>query len=83
MRRRTFLTGVAIAAAPSLPRPADAAGASMAQTFADALNAHDIGAFAALFADDYVNHQVSAAAPPPPGRLDGEGRRRSPSSPRG
>ncbi len=69
MRRRTFLAGVAIAAAPSLPQPADAAGASMAQKFADALNAHDIGAFASLFADDYVNHQVSAAAPPRPAGL--------------
>ena len=39
----------------------------MGQKFADALNAHDIDAFASLFADDYVNHQCSAAAPPPPG----------------
>jgi steroid delta-isomerase-like uncharacterized protein len=33
--------------------------------FAKTLSAHDIGGFAALFADDYVNHQMSAAAPKP------------------
>jgi len=33
--------------------------------FAKTLSAHDMNAFAALFADDYVNHQVSAAAPKP------------------
>jgi steroid delta-isomerase-like uncharacterized protein len=65
MQRRTFLAGVALAAAPSLPQRADAADAPMAQKFADALNAHDLGAFEALFADDYVNNQRSAAAPPP------------------
>ena len=30
------------------------------------LTAHDLDAFAALFAEGYVNHQASAAAPPPP-----------------
>ena len=30
-----------------------------------ALTAHDLDAFAALFAENYVNHQASAAAPPP------------------
>ncbi len=67
MRRRTFLIGAALAAAPMASGRADAADASMVQKFADALNAHDIDAFADLIADDYVNHQVSAAAPPPPG----------------
>ena len=38
---------------------------SIAEKFAATLSAHDIDAFAALFADNYVNHQVSAAAPPP------------------
>jgi steroid delta-isomerase-like uncharacterized protein len=38
----------------------------LVEAFAAALSAHDMEAFAALFADDYVNHQVSAAAPPPP-----------------
>jgi predicted ester cyclase len=38
---------------------------SLVERFAATLTAHDIVAFAALFADDYVNHQVSAAVPPP------------------
>jgi steroid delta-isomerase-like uncharacterized protein len=38
---------------------------SLAERFAATLNAHDIDAFAALFSESYVNHQVSAAAPPP------------------
>lgn len=69
MRRRTFLAGATLAAAPMASWRAEAADASMAQKFAEALNAHDIGAFADLFADDYVNHQHSAAAPPPPAGL--------------
>ncbi len=72
MRRRTFLAGAAIAATPIASRLARAADASMAQKFADALSTHDIDAFAALFAEDYVNHQVSAAAPPPPSGLTGK-----------
>ncbi len=68
MRRRTFLTGAAVAAAaPLASGRAVAADATMARKFADALTAHDIDAFSDLFADDYVNHQVSAAAPPPSG----------------
>jgi len=67
MRRRSFIVGAAAAAAPGLSVPASAADASIAQKFADALNAHDIEAFAGLFADDYVNHQLSVAAPPPAG----------------
>jgi predicted ester cyclase len=39
---------------------------SLPDRFAAALSAHDIKAFADLFAEDYVNHQLSAAAPPPP-----------------
>ena len=69
MRRRTFLAGAAAsAAATAASRPAEAADAAMARKFADALSAHDIDAFARLFADDYVNHQVSAAAAPPAGK---------------
>jgi len=68
MRRRTFLAGAGAAAAAPVAAPPSLAGdASMARKFADALNAHDITAFAALFADAYVNHQTSAAAPPPAG----------------
>lgn len=43
-----------------------ASGGDLVRRFAATLSAHDIDAFAALFADDYVNHQSSAAAPPPP-----------------
>ena len=67
MRRRTLIAGAALAgAAPFLVHRGGAADASIAVRFAAALSAHDIDAFAALFAEDYVNHQVSAAAPPPP-----------------
>ncbi|HEX3994095.1 MAG TPA: ester cyclase, partial [Acetobacteraceae bacterium] len=41
------------------------AAASLPDQFAAALSSHDIKAFANLFAEDYVNHQFSAAAPPP------------------
>ena len=37
----------------------------LASQFAATLSAHNIDAFAALFAEDYINHQQSAAAPPP------------------
>jgi predicted ester cyclase len=40
---------------------------SLAERFASTLSAHDIDAFAALFSESYVNHQVSAAAPAPAG----------------
>jgi steroid delta-isomerase-like uncharacterized protein len=68
MRRRTFLlSAAAAAAAPAAIGGARASDPSIAQKFADALNAHDLRAFEALFADSYVNHQASAAAPPPSG----------------
>ena len=67
MRRRLFIAGAALAgAAPLLARRSRAADASIAVRFAAALSAHDIDVFAALFSEAYVNHQVSAAAPPPP-----------------
>jgi steroid delta-isomerase-like uncharacterized protein len=67
MRRRFFIAGAALAgASPWLAQKTRAADASVAERFAAALSAHDIDAFAALFAEDFVNHQVSAAAPPPP-----------------
>jgi len=36
---------------------------ALIERFAATLSAHDMAAFAELFADDYVNHQRSAAAP--------------------
>lgn len=41
---------------------------SLAERFAASLSAHDLVAFGALFAEDYINHQVSAATPPPKDR---------------
>jgi predicted ester cyclase len=38
---------------------------SLIDRFAAALSAHDMIAFAALFSDEYVNHQVSAATGSP------------------
>ena len=67
MQRRFVLLGASVLlAAPGAAFAQAQSGASMPARFAAALNAHDIDAFAALFADDYVNHQMSAAAPPPP-----------------
>ena len=63
MQRRTFIA--AAMAAPVLAGKAQAADATIAREFADALTAHNLDAFADLFAEDYVNHQTSAASPPP------------------
>ena len=68
MQRRQFLSSAAlVAATAAIP---DAAGAedagAVVERFAAALSAHDMAAFADLFAEDYVNHQRSAAAPAPP-----------------
>jgi len=59
LRRRTFIAGAALAA-PSLATMAQAADDTIARRFAEPLSAHDIDAFA----EDYGNHQVSAAAGP-------------------
>ena len=68
MRRRTLIAGAAlVGAAPLLAGATKAASASMAERFAQTLAAHDLNAFAALFAEDYINHQASAAARPPKG----------------
>lgn len=71
MNRRHLIAGAATAAG-TLVMPAaaqDAGAGTLLQRFAATLSAHDIAAFAALFAEDYVNHQTSAAAPaPPPGK---------------
>ncbi len=70
---------LAALAAPALlaALPADAATgdeAAIVARFASTLSAHDMAGFAALFAEGYVNHQVSAAAPPPPpGRSEKQG----------
>src|SRR4030081_2822572 len=74
MDRRNLLKTVTLAgsalAVPTLVAPALAddknATAPWIQKFAATLSAHDLTAFAALFSENYVNHQVSAAAPPPP-----------------
>ena len=63
MDRRALIAG--LTAALAAPSVAEAAGGNVAEAFAAALNAHDIDAFAALFAEDYEQHQTSAAAPPP------------------
>lgn len=62
------LAGSLAAAAPALAQPKSSPRA-LAERFAATLSAHDIDAFAALFADSYVNHQTSAAAPPPPAQM--------------
>jgi steroid delta-isomerase-like uncharacterized protein len=68
MQRRQFLSSAAlVAAAAAIPGAAEAEDASaVVERFAAALSAHDMAAFADLFAEDYVNHQRSAAAPAPP-----------------
>ena len=68
MQRRQFLSSAAlVAAAAAIPDAAEAEDAGVVvERFAAALSAHDMAAFADLFAEDYVNHQRSAAAPAPP-----------------
>ena len=68
MDRRTVAMGLALGGLGTLAAEAAAPAAAenpLIAGFAKTLSAHDINAFAALFADDYVNHQVSAAAPKP------------------
>lgn len=68
MDRRGILAGLfgAAIAVPTLVKAQTRSASQLAEAFAATLSAHDMEAFAALLADDYVNHQVSAAAPPPP-----------------
>jgi steroid delta-isomerase-like uncharacterized protein len=70
------LTGSALAVtglvAPALAQDKNAA-APLIQKFAATLSAHDLTAWAALFAENYVNHQLSAAAPPPAGKSPKQG----------
>jgi hypothetical protein len=69
MQNRRQLTAGGLLFAGSLISPALAQSKSspqsLAERFAATLSAQDIDGFAALFSDSYVNHQVSAAAPPP------------------
>jgi predicted ester cyclase len=70
MDRRGALTGLlgAVMLLPEVAHAEGRTGGQLAEAFAATLSAHDMEGFAALFADDYVNHQLSAAAPsPPPG----------------
>ena len=63
MDRRSLLAGLTLTAAMAGAARAGAPG-NVAQAFAAALSAHDLKEFAALFADDYAQHQTSAAVPP-------------------
>jgi steroid delta-isomerase-like uncharacterized protein len=67
MDRRGVLTGLlgVIVLIPDVARAEARTAGQLAEAFAATLSAHDMDGFAALFAEDYVNHQVSAAAPPP------------------
>jgi predicted ester cyclase len=63
-----MMAGLLAGGAASAPAAAQEDGQgvrALAEQFAATLSAHDIVAFAALFAENYVNHQFSAAAPPP------------------
>jgi steroid delta-isomerase-like uncharacterized protein len=69
MERRLFITRAAAAGgALAVPAFAQEDARTVVDRFAAALSTRDTAAFAALFADDYVNHQASAAAPAPPAR---------------
>ncbi len=73
MRNRRQVTAAGFLLAAGFAEAARAQPASspqsLAERFAATLSAHDVDAFAALFSDSYVNHQVSAAAPPPPANV--------------
>ena len=67
MDRRTVMMGFAIAGSGALTAAAAQSRVEnpLIAAFAKTLSAHDIDGFAALFAEDYVNHQMSAAVPKP------------------
>jgi steroid delta-isomerase-like uncharacterized protein len=77
MDRRTVMAGLLVGAAGSAQAAALDDGQTarrLAEQFAATLTSHDIDAFAALFSENYVNHQMSAAAPPPaPGTTPKQG----------
>ena len=68
MQNRRQLTVAGLLITGGLVSPAlaqsNSSPQSLAERFAATLSAHDIDEFTALFSDSYVNHQVSAAAPP-------------------
>lgn len=64
-RRNVLRSGLLLAGGMALPSLARAASSDLIEQFAARLSAHDIDGFAALFDDGYINHQVSAATPPP------------------
>ncbi len=64
-RRQVTVGGLLLAGGVVDAANAQSGPQVLAERFASTLSAHDIDAFAALFAPDYVNHQVSAAAPAP------------------
>jgi steroid delta-isomerase-like uncharacterized protein len=67
MDRRTVLAGFGGAImTPAIAQAETRTRGQLAEAFAATLSAHDMDGFAALFADDYVNHQLSAATPAPP-----------------
>jgi Predicted ester cyclase len=67
MNRRFLITAATAAGVLAVPTMAQETGAKLLpKRFAETLSSHDIAAFATLFAEDYVNHQMSAAAPAPP-----------------
>jgi steroid delta-isomerase-like uncharacterized protein len=66
-RRQVAAAGVFLAGgfAGKALAQSSASPQAVAERFAATLSAHDIDAFAALFSDSYIQHQLSAAAPPP------------------
>ncbi len=74
MDRRSLLAGLALTglasqalSAPVADADTSSAGRYLIDQFAATLSTHDIDAFSALFAETYINHQMSAAAPMPTG----------------
>jgi steroid delta-isomerase-like uncharacterized protein len=73
MAGSAFATPIAAQTRPNMmpPNAADDAkeepplGQKIVEQFAASLSAHDLKTFANLFAETYVNHQTSAAAPSP------------------
>lgn len=68
-RRQVLIGGTLLAGSAAMAGTAAAklTSATAAEQYAARYSAHDIDALAALFSDDYINHQLSAAAPPPAG----------------